>query len=108
MLTNISKIKGNQAMKFGQLIECNMRNIFLEKSYTKCGGETSPRSFSEKVWQVEGYRNILKLSCRPLAFTSYKAFLKNKKRSGTSLPASFSAWFLMKNISLVLNVFRTK
>ena len=35
-------------MKFGQLIECNIRNIFLEKSYTKCGGETSPRSFSEK------------------------------------------------------------
>ena len=26
-----------------------------------------------------GYRNILKLSCRPLAFNSYKAFLKNKK-----------------------------
>ena len=41
--------KGNQNMKFGQLIECNMRNIFLEKSYTKCGGETSPRRFSEKL-----------------------------------------------------------
>ena len=27
-------------MKFGQLIEYNSRNIFLEKSYTKCGGET--------------------------------------------------------------------
>ena len=27
-------------MKFGQLIEYNMRNYFLEKSYTKCGGET--------------------------------------------------------------------
>ena len=26
-------------MKFGQLIEYNMRNIFLEKSYTICGGE---------------------------------------------------------------------
>ena len=26
-----------------------MRNIFLEKSYTKCGGETSPRAFSEKL-----------------------------------------------------------
>ena len=26
-----------------------MRNIFLEKSYTKCGGETSPRPFSEKL-----------------------------------------------------------
>ena len=36
-------------MKFGQLIECNMRNIFLEKSYTKCDGETSPRPFSEKL-----------------------------------------------------------
>ena len=29
---------------------------------------------------VEGYRNILKLSCRPLDFTSYKAFLKIEKR----------------------------
>ena len=35
-------------MEFGQLVECNIRNTFLEKSYTKCGGETSPRSFSEK------------------------------------------------------------
>ena len=37
-----------------------------------------------------------------IAFTSNKAFLKNKKRCGTSLPASFSAWFLKKNISLVI------
>ena len=29
---------------------------------------------------------------KSLAFTSIKAFLKNK-RSGTSLPALFSAWF---------------
>ena len=36
-------------MKPGQLIEYNLRNIFLEKSYTKCGGETSPRPFSEKL-----------------------------------------------------------
>ena len=47
-LPNISLIKGNQTMKFGQLIECNMRNIFLEKSYTKCSGETVPRPFSKK------------------------------------------------------------
>ena len=26
-----------------------MRNIFLEKSYTKCAGETSPRPFSGKI-----------------------------------------------------------
>ena len=36
-------------MKFGQLIGCNMRKIFLKKSYTKCGGETSPAPFSEKL-----------------------------------------------------------
>ena len=36
-------------MKFGQLIECNVTNIFLEKSYTKYDGETSPRPFSEKL-----------------------------------------------------------
>ena len=35
-------------MKFGQLIKCNIRNIILEKSCTKCGGETSPRPFPEK------------------------------------------------------------
>ena len=49
ILPNISRSKGNQTMKFGQLIECNMRNIFLEKSYKKCGEETSPRPFSEKL-----------------------------------------------------------
>ena len=37
-----------QAMKFGQLIEYNMRNIPFEKSYRKCGGETIPRSFFKK------------------------------------------------------------
>ena len=36
-------------MKSGQLIECNMRSILLEKSYTKCGEETSPRHFSEQL-----------------------------------------------------------
>ena len=34
-------------MKFRQLIECNIRNIFLEKSYAKFGGETSPRPLIE-------------------------------------------------------------
>ena len=64
-----------------------MRNIFLEKSYTKCDGETSPRPFSEKLklsisqdqqpkilhslCPLYGYRNMSKLSCRPLDFTSY-------------------------------------
>ena len=37
ILPNISRSKGNQTMKFGQFIECNMRNIFLEKSCTITG-----------------------------------------------------------------------
>ena len=41
----VSRSQGNQSMKFGQLIEYNIRNIFLEKSYTKCGGESIPRPF---------------------------------------------------------------
>ena len=36
-------------MKLGQLKEFHIRNIFLEKSYTKCGGEATPRHFSEKL-----------------------------------------------------------
>ena len=35
-------------MKFGQLIGYNMRNIFVEKTYTKCAGETIPRLLSKK------------------------------------------------------------
>ena len=65
-----------------------MGNIFLEKSYTKCGREIIPRPFSKRsklslplgqhskvlqfvfiVGQGEDYRCILKLSCGPLAFT---------------------------------------
>ena len=34
-------------MKFGQLVEYNMRNIFVEKSYIKCAGETIPRALSK-------------------------------------------------------------
>ena len=45
---NNSRSKGNQEMKFGQLIEYNMRNIFVETSYIKCSGETIPRPLSKK------------------------------------------------------------
>ena len=34
ILPNIWGRKGNQTMKFGQLIECNLRSMFPEKSYT--------------------------------------------------------------------------
>ena len=45
----ISRSKGNQTIKFGQLTEYNMRNTFVEKSYTKKGWETTPRLFSKKL-----------------------------------------------------------
>ena len=82
-------------MKFGQLTEYNMRNIFLEKSYAKYVSYTNCSqtlflkinieyisrpivySFIQFVFivcKVVGYQNLLKLSCRPLAFISYKAF----------------------------------
>ena len=73
-------------MKFGQLIEYNMRNIFLEKSSIKCVGETIPRPFKKLKLskcldqQSKALHSLfllyaklrtidMKLSCRPLAFT---------------------------------------
>ena len=50
-------------MKFGQLLEYNMRKIFLEKFYTKCGGGTIHRP------------------SRPLASTSYKDFFLQKQKA---------------------------
>ena len=81
-------------MELGQLIKYKMRNIFLEKPCTKCHREASPRPFYKKsklsisldhqskmllslfllYVQLRVYQNILKLRCRPLAFTLYKAF----------------------------------
>ena len=40
ILPNISRSKGNQTTKFGQLIEHN-RNVFLEKLYAKYGEDGS-------------------------------------------------------------------
>ena len=44
-MLNISRIKGNQTMKFGQFIEYKKKNIFLQKSCRKWGRETSSRPF---------------------------------------------------------------
>ena len=48
ILSNISRSKGNQTKKLGQLIKYKMTIIFLEKSYAKCGRETIPRPFYKK------------------------------------------------------------
>ena len=36
-------------MKFGQLIEHDMWNVFLEKSHTECGEETSLKPIFGKL-----------------------------------------------------------
>ena len=77
---NISRSKGTQTMKFGQLEDYIKINIFHE---------------------VETYWNVLKSIFRPLDFISNKAFLKKQKEGGTIFPASFSAWRLKENIALL-------
>ena len=48
ILLYISRSKDNKTVKLGQLIEYNMRKVFLEKPYPKCGGETSTKPISKK------------------------------------------------------------
>ena len=48
ILPNISKSKGNQTMKFNKLIKYNIRNIFLDKSCKKYGGEPTPKPVFKK------------------------------------------------------------
>ena len=68
--------------------------------FTKCDRETISRPFFSN-W---GLPNILKLRCWPLAFTSYKAFLKNEKGSGSSLPVSVSTWFWRKPFLMLYSI----
>ena len=43
IIPNVSQSKGNQTMKFSQLIEYSIGNIFLQKLYGKLGREASSR-----------------------------------------------------------------
>ena len=49
ILSNILRSKGNLTMKVDQLIKYKMRNIFLEKSNIKCGGDANPRTLKSKL-----------------------------------------------------------
>ena len=79
ILSNILRSKGNLTMKVDQLIIYKIRNIFLEKSNIKCGGDANPRTFYKKsklspsldqqsesllmYVQFEVYQHILELRC---------------------------------------------
>ena len=116
-------------MKFGQFVEYNLRNIFLEKSYTDCGGETIPRSFFKKsklsisLDQYSKVLNILllllgnsrtikidwNLAADHLHLPQIKRFFKKTKRrlELVCLP-HFLHGFWSKNISLVIFFYLTK
>ena len=49
ILPNISKSKDNQPMKFGQLIECNLRNIFLQNHAENEAERLVPDFFLKKA-----------------------------------------------------------
>ena len=97
-MTNILRSKGNQAIKFGQLIEYNIENILLKNHTRNVLEKLLPDLFLKYqnwayLWiksvnfiqfvlilcQVEGYQYI-ELSYGPFAFTPYKLFSKDKKR----------------------------
>ena len=120
-MANIWRSKNNQAMKCGQLIVYNMTKVFLKNHVQNMVEKLIPDTFLEMqnwvyLWiscvkfntayfycmSSWGLSKLLKLSCRSLASTSKKVFLKNKKKSVTSLPALFSARFIAKSISLVI------
>ena len=49
-------------MKFGQLIEYNMKKIFLKNSYTKGNGKSIPRFLSKKLklsMSLDQYSKVL-------------------------------------------------
>ena len=50
--------------------------------------------------ELKTFEIYLNWAADPLLLLHIKVFLKNKKTSGTSLSALFSAWFLQKNTSL--------
>ena len=56
ILSNMSRSKVNQTMKFGQLIEDKIIYIFLGKSHTKCGREASLRLFHKKSYKTLSYK----------------------------------------------------
>ena len=46
-------------MKFGRLIEYNLKNIFLEKSFTKWDGKTFPRPLLKNSKSLDQISKVL-------------------------------------------------
>ena len=115
-LPNILKSKGNhKTMKFTELREYNMRNLFLQNSCRKGDRETSSRSLFvfEKCFiygiKASGQHFIFNISWQSLTKTYKKIKLHEtlvcstdilnfdfQKGSETGFSNTFCAWFYMK------------
>ena len=122
ILSNISRSKGIQTMKFGQLVKYNIRTFFLKNHTYNVVEKLVPDHFSKisklqvehisrfTIWSfiqfvycMYKWKTIkiqLKLRCKPSP--TVKIFQNKKRRFGTSLLASYSASYLKKNISHVM------
>ena len=117
MLPNISRSKGNQAMKLGHLIEYNKRNVFLQMSCRKWARETSSRPLfilKKALYKVKASGLQLKfniLIALNLVFNENELYkildycsrdmLNFDFFSGNSFSTTFRVWFLKKNVSHV-------
>ena len=86
---NISRSKVNQTLTRGELIEYNMKNIFLGKSYTKGGVKSIRRPVSNK--------SKLSISLNQLSKDLYSLFLLYAKMMTIKIPH-------IKNVSSLTNL----
>ena len=63
ILPNILRSTCNQKIIFCQLIEYNMKNIFLEKPIIKCDGESIPRPFCKSSQLNISLDQLCKVLC---------------------------------------------
>ena len=95
---NISRNKEKQALKFGQLLEYKIRNVFIAKSYNKMWWRNYCQTFKKKkklrisldevhkfvfsffplYVHIKGYQNIFKLRWGLLLFPFIRQFYKVK------------------------------
>ena len=120
-MPNISWSKGNHRMRFGQLIEYNKGNSFLQKSCIKWGRKTSSRSFlcfKKALYEVKP--SDLQLSVgiyrKPSTWHTKKANCVNlkaidprissilifRKGSKASFSTTFYVWFFKKMSCYIL------
>ena len=73
-LSNISRSKGNQTMKFGQLIEYNLRNIFVEKMKRKKKKNSQSKIYHLLTLLEETHSHIFCSLKLMFSFTYYNAY----------------------------------